>query len=262
MGVDFDYLLGQVKLESGFNVNVKVGMLSVLGLYQFIDQSWLFVVKKYGVEYGMVWVVDSIIQNVSGCLSVGDVGIKVVIFVLCNDFNVVLLMVVEFVLDNKDLFEGMFGCLVLGIDLYMVYFMGFGGVIKFLKMMQFNFDVSGVVLFFVVVCVNYNVFYDLNGQVCFVLQIYDCFVDKFGSVVVSVIIIGGGVNYVVQVFDMDGSMVIIGGNESVDDVFVWVSMVMGWFIGIIGIVIVSVSLMWLMLDIVWLVYMMFVWLGG
>ena len=44
-GVDFDYLLGQAKLESGLNANAKAGTSSASGLYQFIGQSWLSVVK-------------------------------------------------------------------------------------------------------------------------------------------------------------------------------------------------------------------------
>ena len=35
-GVDFDYLLGQAKVESGLNPNAKAGTSSASGLYQFV----------------------------------------------------------------------------------------------------------------------------------------------------------------------------------------------------------------------------------
>ena len=51
-GVDFDYLLGQAKIESGLNANARAGTSSASGLYQFVEQSWLAVVKKHGSEHG------------------------------------------------------------------------------------------------------------------------------------------------------------------------------------------------------------------
>ena len=50
-GVDFDYLLGQAKIESGLNANARAGTSSASGLYQFVEQSWLAVVKKHGAEH-------------------------------------------------------------------------------------------------------------------------------------------------------------------------------------------------------------------
>ncbi len=45
-GVDFGYLLGQAKLESGLNANARAGTSSASGLYQFVEQSWLAVVRS------------------------------------------------------------------------------------------------------------------------------------------------------------------------------------------------------------------------
>ena len=54
-GIDFDYLLGQAQLESGLNPTARAGTSSATGLYQFIDQSWLGVVKQHGSDYGLSW---------------------------------------------------------------------------------------------------------------------------------------------------------------------------------------------------------------
>ena len=49
-GIDFNYLLGQAKLESGLRADAKAGTSSATGLYQFVDQSWLRVVKAHGAD--------------------------------------------------------------------------------------------------------------------------------------------------------------------------------------------------------------------
>ena len=84
-GVDFGYLLGQAKLESGLNANAKAGTSSASGLYQFIEQSWLAVVKKHGAEHGLGWAADSIGQSSGGHLGVADAGTRQAILALRND---------------------------------------------------------------------------------------------------------------------------------------------------------------------------------
>src|SRR3546814_18474267 len=54
-GIDFNYLLGQAQVESGLRPNARAGTSSATGLYQFIDQSWLAVVKQHGAEHGLGW---------------------------------------------------------------------------------------------------------------------------------------------------------------------------------------------------------------
>ena len=51
-GVNFSYLLAQAKSESGLNPSAKAGNSTATGLYQFLDQSWLGVVKQHGAEHG------------------------------------------------------------------------------------------------------------------------------------------------------------------------------------------------------------------
>ncbi len=47
-GVDFSYLFAQAKSESGLDPTAQAGSSSAAGLFQFIDQSWLGVLKKHG----------------------------------------------------------------------------------------------------------------------------------------------------------------------------------------------------------------------
>ena len=53
-GVDFSYLLGQARIESGFNPNARAKTSSATGLFQFIDQTWLGTVKQHGAKHRLV----------------------------------------------------------------------------------------------------------------------------------------------------------------------------------------------------------------
>jgi soluble lytic murein transglycosylase-like protein len=51
--VDFGYLLAQAEVESSMNPEARAGTSSATGLYQFIDSTWMRMVKTYGAKYGM-----------------------------------------------------------------------------------------------------------------------------------------------------------------------------------------------------------------
>ena len=71
-GVDFKYLLAQAKIESGFNPAAKAATSTARGLYQFIEQTWLKMVKDHGAEYGLGDMADSISQGSDGRMRVAD----------------------------------------------------------------------------------------------------------------------------------------------------------------------------------------------
>ena len=75
-GIDFDYLLGQAKVESGFNASARARTSSASGLYQFIEQSWLAVVKDHGAEHGLGWAANSIQRTSSGRLTITDPAMR------------------------------------------------------------------------------------------------------------------------------------------------------------------------------------------
>ncbi len=229
-GVDFDYLLGQAKLESGLNANAKAGTSSASGLYQFIEQSWLSVVKKHGAEHGLGWAANSIGQSSSGKLSVGDAGTKAAILALRNDPNAASLMAAEYASDNKASLEGTLNRPASGTDLYMAHFMGLGGATKFLKTMQANPDASGAALFPAAARANHNVFYDSNNQPRTLAAIYDRFSDKLGGAAAGASA-ASTTNFASQALDMDGSTVVTGANESAGDALAWATTAMGKFTG-------------------------------
>src|SRR3712207_2025996 len=75
-GVDFGYLLGQARIESGFNPNARARTSSATGLFQFIDQTWLGTVKQHGDKHGLGWAANAIQQGSNGRYFVADPAMR------------------------------------------------------------------------------------------------------------------------------------------------------------------------------------------
>jgi len=177
-GVDFNYLLGQAQVESGLNASARAGTSSATGLYQFIEQSWLGVVKSHGAEHGLGWAADSIRQTSSGKYVVSDAATRRSILSLRNDPTAASLMAAEHASDNKDALEGSLGRSATGTDLYMAHFLGLGGARKFLSAMESNPARSGAAMFPAAAAANRSIFYNSNGSARSLSDIYDRFASK------------------------------------------------------------------------------------
>ncbi len=172
-GVDFSYLLGQAKLESGLKANAKASTSSAQGLYQFVEQSWLGVVKQHGSEYGLGWAADAIHAGANGRLTVSDPGTKRAILALRNDPATASLMAAEHASDNGDAIKSALGRDATSTDLYMAHFLGLGGARSFLTAMDSNPGRSGASMFPAAARANHSVFYTSNGTPRSLSQIYD-----------------------------------------------------------------------------------------
>ncbi|MCU6454158.1 lytic transglycosylase domain-containing protein [Sphingomonas sp. A2-49] len=227
-GVDFDYLLGQAKLESGLNANARAGTSSASGLYQFVEQSWLAVVKKHGAEHGMAWAANSIGQTAGGRYTVGDGATRSAILALRNDPTAASLMAAEHASDNKGVLEGALGRTTNGTDLYMAHFLGLGGAKKFLSAMQDNPGATAASLFPQAAGANRSIFYGANGQPRSLSAIYQRFADKLGAASDSVNETrSANLAFAAQALDVDGSTVVTGSNESASDALAWANQAMG-----------------------------------
>lgn len=186
-GVDFNYLLGQAQVESSLNPAARAGTSSATGLFQFIDQSWLAVVKKNGSEHGLGWAADRINQGANGRLSV-DPAMRQAIMQLRTDSETASLMAAEHAADNKAALEASLGREAGATDLYMAHFLGIGGAKKFLSALQANPDRSAASLFPDAAASNRGVFFS-GGRARSLGEVYSRFADKLEK---GAAIAGGG----------------------------------------------------------------------
>ena len=65
-GSDFHYLLGTAMRESSLKPTAQSSSSSATGLFQFVDQTWLGLVKNHGSQYGLSSMADAITKDSSG----------------------------------------------------------------------------------------------------------------------------------------------------------------------------------------------------
>lgn len=180
-GVDFNYLMGQARVESGLNPEARARTSSATGLYQFIDQSWLDVVEKHGEKHGLGWASDAINRTGNGRLNVADNNIKAQIFALRTNPEIAALMAGEFAADNRDYLESKLGREMAPVDLYLAHFLGAGGANKFLSQHAVSPDAKAADHFPKAARANRSVFYASNGEARSFDQIRNRFAEKLGT---------------------------------------------------------------------------------
>jgi hypothetical protein len=227
-GIDFDYLLGQAQVESGLRSNARAGTSSATGLYQFVDQSWLSVVKQHGAENGLGWAANSIQRNSSGRYVVSDPDTRRAILNLRTDPQTSAIMAAEHAADNKTALESSLDRPATGTDLYMAHFLGLGGARSFLSAMDRNPGRTGASMFPAAARANRSIFYAPNGQPRSLGQIYSRLSSKLDSGATSAgatglasDTLGSGMQNATDTIDANGNEVILG-NGAVDRDRHWV----------------------------------------
>ncbi len=180
-GIDFDYLMGQARIESGMNPNAKAPTSSATGLYQFVSQSWLSVIDQHGANHGLDWASNAISRDGRGRFSVADPQMRQAILDLRKNPEVAAAMAGEFASDNKDYLEQRLGRETAPVDLYLAHFLGAGGASKFLSAHASNPDAAAAPLFGKAAGANRNIFYAAGGRMRSFDEIRNRFAAKLGG---------------------------------------------------------------------------------
>ncbi len=173
-GADFAYLLQKASSESSFNSSAKSHSSSATGLYQFIDKTWLNLVKKYGAKCGMGQYANCIDDNGH----VADPAMKQQILALRKNPDASAMMAAEFATENKSYMQAQLGpgTKIGATELNIAHFLGAGGATAFMKAYQENPMAQASDLFPKAANVNRGVFYDpKTGAARTLAGVYDLF---------------------------------------------------------------------------------------
>lgn len=177
-GVDFSYLLAKAAVESNFDADAKARTSSATGLFQFIDSTWLAMIKEHGAEHGYGEYADAIAKgNLSSKMRKEILDLRL-------DAKASALMAAEYTNDNKAILERKVGGEITETDLYMAHFLGAGGASKFLNAMRDNPDGTAAELFPKAARANKPVFYK-DGRPCTLAEVHARFAEKFAACVPS-----------------------------------------------------------------------------
>jgi soluble lytic murein transglycosylase-like protein len=174
-GVDFAYLMAQANRESSFNPTAQAKSSSAAGLYQFIEQTWLGVVKAHGAEYGRGDLAEQIERRGDGRFVVADAAIRREILDLRRDPAFAAAMAAEHAADNKAKLEEKLGREATSADLYIAHFLGISGAIKFLRTEAASPERTAASLFPKAAAANPAVFYTADGRARSLGEIYQRF---------------------------------------------------------------------------------------
>jgi muramidase (phage lysozyme) len=91
-GSDFHYLLGTAMRESSLKANAQSATSTAAGLFQFVDQTWLGLVKSHGAKYGLGSLASTISQDDGGHFHTANESDRQAILALKKDPQMSALM--------------------------------------------------------------------------------------------------------------------------------------------------------------------------
>ena len=179
-GSDFHYLLGTAMRESSLKPNAQSNTSSATGLFQFIDQTWLGLVKEHGAQYGLGNLAAAITKQPDGRYR-ADTEVKESILALRKDPEVCALMAGEHAKSTQGTLRAALGREVCGGELYAAHFLGPDAALKLIKLATSDPDASAVAQFPQAASANKNVFLHADGTAKSVREVYDWAVRQPGA---------------------------------------------------------------------------------
>jgi hypothetical protein len=176
-GVDFDYLLQTAVRESSLNPAAKAQTSSAVGLFQFLESTWLQVMKEHGPRLGYGEIAAHIEQTSSGDYRISDPAKKAEILKLREDPQIAADLAAAFTKSNGDYLRQRFGRMPSAGELYIAHFLGAQGAERMFNAGLQNPDQIAADLFPRQADSNRAIFYS-NGQPRTIREVYRVLVSK------------------------------------------------------------------------------------
>ena len=171
-GSDFHYLLGTAMRESSLKPDARSSTSSAAGLFQFVDQTWMGLVKAHGAQYGLGNLADAIAKGADGRYH-ADAADRQAILSLRADPQVSALMAGEYAKTTQNQMRASLGREVCGGELYAAHFLGPDAACKLIRLAGNAPEASAATQFPEAAHANKTVFYRPDGQAKTVREVYD-----------------------------------------------------------------------------------------
>lgn len=181
-GVSFSYLMHKASVESSFEADAQSRSSSAKGLYQFVENTWLAMVDRYGDKYGLGEYANKITKRADGSYAVdGGRAMRKEILALRNDPDISAFMAGEYANENASYLKQKLKRAPSDTDLYMAHFLGAGGAGRFLATMKTAPSASAADLLPDAARANRSVFYHANGREKTLQEVYASFSQRFSA---------------------------------------------------------------------------------
>jgi hypothetical protein len=175
--VDFNYLLKTAMRESSLDPEAKAASSSATGLFQFLDTTWLQVMKAEGPRLGYQRYADAITQNADGDYVIKDPKLRAEVLKLREDPQVSADMAAAFTKSNGDYLKAKFGRMPSPGELYIAHFLGAQGAEKMFDAGLKDPDQVAATLFPKAAAANKTIFYD-HGHARTIRQVYKALIAQ------------------------------------------------------------------------------------
>lgn len=171
-GTGFDYLLRTARRESSLQPTAQAPTSTARGLYQFIDSTWLTMVREEGRNLGLGRFAEQIGRDASGRPTVADPAARQQILALRDDPAVSALMAGAFTNRNAAELRSATGRDPTEGELYMAHFLGSGGAARLINANQSNPQATAARLFPDAAGANRRIFFD-QGRPRTIAEVYE-----------------------------------------------------------------------------------------
>ncbi|CAN1507005.1 MltD_like domain containing protein [Rhabdaerophilaceae bacterium] len=171
-GISFDYLMRTAKRESGLNPAAKASTSSATGLFQFIEQTWLGLIKKEGANHGLADAADAIQKDRSGRFVVPDQAARKQILDLRKDPALSSTLAGIFTQKNRETLRDQIGRDPNSAELYMAHFLGAQGASGLISLAESEPTASAAKAFPDAAAANRSIFFDSKGRSRTVREVY------------------------------------------------------------------------------------------
>lgn len=154
-GVNFSMLVETARRESALNPNARAGTSSATGLFQFIESTWLDMVRRYGAEHGLG-------AQAAALRSGANAETRRDILALRSDPELSARMAGELARENAQTLQARLGRAPNAGELYAAHVMGPNGALRLIEAAEQGAP-SAVALFPREAAANRGLFY-VNGQ--------------------------------------------------------------------------------------------------
>lgn len=163
-GTDFDYLLRTAKRESALDPSAKAPTSSATGLFQFIEQTWLGVIKSDGDKIGLADEAKAVTTKSDGTLTVADPEARQAILRLREQPEVASVMAGALTRQNREALTAATGRDPSAGELYMAHVLGARGAADLISTAQSDPARAAATDFPAAARANRSIFFDKTGR--------------------------------------------------------------------------------------------------
>jgi hypothetical protein len=178
-GANFDYLLTTAKVESNLDPNSTMSTSTATGLFQFIDQTWLGVMKTAGRAFGFGRYADAISQTNTGRYVVEDAALRDEMMKLRKDPAANAVMGGVITQQNAAVLANRIGRKPTEGELYVAHFFGPHAAARVIQVAASEPNTDAVALFPEAARANRSVFYDRQGNARTIAGVRDELVRRY-----------------------------------------------------------------------------------